>query len=99
MNPLGKSATLALLVGVLATTGCKTVGPDYVRPEVSLPAAYRDEPVQSSTSLADLPWWAVFDDPVLQGLITQTLANNLDLQVSIARIAQARALVGVSASQ
>jgi hypothetical protein len=56
-------------------------------------------PAQTSASLADLPWWAVFDDPTLQGLITRTLANNLDLQVSVARIAQARALVGVSASQ
>jgi multidrug efflux system outer membrane protein len=99
MNPLRKSATIALAVGVLATAGCKTVGPDYIRPEVSLPPAYRDAPTQTAASLADLPWWAVFDDPVLQGLIAQTLANNLDLQVSVARIAQARALVGVSASQ
>jgi len=101
MNPLRISASLALAAGVLATAGCKTVGPDYVRPEVSLPAGYRDAPAsaEASASLADLPWWAVFDDPVLQGLISQTLANNPDLQVSVARIAQARALVGVSASQ
>lgn len=103
MSPLRTSATVALVMGVLATTGCKVVGPDYVRPEVALPPAYRDAPAPTSAaqtaSLADLPWWAVFDDPTLQGLIGRTLANNLDLQVSIARIAQARALVGVSASQ
>lgn len=101
MSPLRISATLALAAGVLATVGCKTVGPDYVRPEVSVPPAYRDAPVATETaaSLADLPWWAVFDDPTLQGLISQSLTNNPNLQVAVARIAQARALVGVSASQ
>lgn len=101
MSPLRISATLALAAGVLATAGCKTVGPDYVRPEVSLPPTYRDAPAstETSASLADLPWWAVFDDPTLQGLIGQALTNNPDLQVAVARIAQARALVGVSASQ
>lgn len=101
MSPLRISATLALAAGVLATAGCKTVGPDYVRPEVGLPPAYRDAPAstEAAASLADLPWWAVFDDPTLQGLISKTLDNNLDLQVAVARIAQARALVGVSASQ
>ena len=101
MSPLRISATLVLAAGVLATAGCKTVGPDYVRPEVSLPPAYRDAPAstETSASLADLPWWAVFDDPTLQGLIGQALTNNPDLQVAVARIAQARALVGVSASQ
>lgn len=99
MSRLHAIAVSGLLAGILAVSACKTVGPDYVRPEVGLPATYRDQPAQSADSLADLPWWAVFDDPVLQDLIARSLANNPQIDVAVARIAQARALVGVSASQ
>jgi multidrug efflux system outer membrane protein len=66
---------------------------------VSVPAQFRDQPPQSGvSSFADLPWWSVFDDKALQDLITEGLENNYDLQVAVARIAQARALVDVAAS-
>ena len=32
-------------------------------------------------SLADVPWFQVFDDPTLQALIREAIANNLDLRV------------------
>jgi outer membrane protein TolC len=41
-------------------------------------------------SLADLPWWQVFQDPVLQGLIRTALTNNYDLQQAVARMEEAR---------
>jgi len=73
--------------------GCM-VGPNYKRPEVSAPAQFRAQAhPPESNSLADLPWWQVFSDKALQGLIVQSLNGNYDLQVAVTRIEQARANV------
>ena len=76
------------------------VGPNYERPEVKPVGEFRSQIGPSEAeSLADLPWWKVFDDRVLQVLIVTALTNNYDLQLAVARVGQARALVGVAASQ
>jgi len=76
------------------------VGPDYKPPKVNTAADFRARIGPSeATSLADLPWWRVFDDKALQTLIATALAHNYELQLAVARIEQARALVGVAASQ
>ena len=86
-------AALGLLAGAL---GC-AVGRDYKRPEVGVPNQYRDQLTTNEVaSLADLPWWQVFDDPVLQGLIGEAVASNVNLRAAAARVEQARALVGVA---
>jgi len=82
----------ALVVAALAVVvaGC-AVGPSYRPPQVDVPADTRgqDTPL-APESLADLPWWEVFGDPVLQELISTALANNYDLSTAIARVEQAR---------
>jgi multidrug efflux system outer membrane protein len=87
------------LIG-LALAGC-TVGPNYKRPETTAPAAFRglgpENPV-GPASIADLPWWQVFGDPVLQDLIREALSQNYDLRVAAARILDARAQVTVARS-
>jgi multidrug efflux system outer membrane protein len=90
---------LAMVLPALAIASC-TVGPNYKAPEVSTPQTFRDQaPQPDASSLADAPWWAVFDDKVLQTLVDEALANNLDIQVAITRVEQARALVGVARSE
>ena len=76
--------------------GC-AVGPVYKRPDVTPVAEFRSQvgPTEA-TSIADLPWWSIFNDRALQSLITEALTNNFDLQVAVSRIEQARALVGVA---
>ena len=75
---------------MLWLTGC-AVGPQYKRPDVAAPAKFRSQVQPSATpSLADLPWWQVFDDKALRGLILQALSGNYDLQVAMSRISQAR---------
>ncbi len=51
-----------------------------------------------AASFADLPWWEVFGDPTVQDLARRALVGNYDLQGAVARIEQARAQVGVAAS-
>jgi multidrug efflux system outer membrane protein len=79
------------------------VGPNYRRPAVQAPAAYRDlsanPRLQSQTaSYADLPWWQVFQDPKLQELIRMALKQNYDLQLATERIGAARAQLAVTRS-
>jgi multidrug efflux system outer membrane protein len=73
------------------------VGPNYRRPAVELPQNFRDQGENRSAqegekSFADLPWWEVFGDEVLQGLIKAALENNRDLKIAAARIEEARGL-------
>jgi outer membrane protein, multidrug efflux system len=99
---VGTRASTSLMAPVLLTAaalaGC-VVGPDYKRPDVAAPGQFRSQigPAEAS-SIADLPWWQIFNDRALQTLITQALAENYDLKAAIARIEQARQLVGVARS-
>jgi len=94
----------AAVVAALAAFGCGcAVGPNYHRPDVATPATYRqlsDNPQAQAqaASFADLPWWQVFHDPVLQDLIRTALKQNYDLQTATERIAAARAEVAVTRS-
>ena len=84
---------------LMTLAGC-AVGPNYKRPAVNAPSTYRDAAADSSTnSLANLPWWGVFKDPVLQDLICTALTNNYDLRITLTRVDQARALQAQARSQ
>lgn len=93
--------TAAILVPILFV-GC-TVGPNYHKPTIQTPTAFRDlrENKQSeaqAASYADLPWWQVFDDPQLQQLIRTALKQNYDLQLATERINAERAQLQITRS-
>jgi multidrug efflux system outer membrane protein len=81
-----------LWIAVSIFTGC-AVGPDYKRPAIKAPAAFRGETNAATTSFADLPWWEIFHDKTLQRLIHVALTNNYDLRVAATRVEQARAIL------
>jgi multidrug efflux system outer membrane protein len=71
-------------------SGC-LVGPNYERPKVNAPVAFRGaEGAAQQASIADLPWWEVFKDETLKGLVKTALTNNYDLGVAVTRVEQAR---------
>ena len=76
-----------ILCGVilLMLTGCMTVGPDYQRPSVDIPASYRFEEKEVK-GLANTAWWEQFDDPVLNSLVARALQENKDLLIATARV-------------
>ena len=79
----------------LAVAGC-AVGPEYKRPDVAPAKEFRSQVGPSeAVSFADLPWWEVFHDKALQGLISEGLANSYDLKITVARIDEAAAQVGI----
>lgn len=91
--------SLTSCVAVLMLAGC-AVGPNYKRPTISEPSGFRGATNQVTTnSFADLPWWGVFKDPVLQDLVRTALTNNYDLRIILTRVDQARALQAQARSQ
>lgn len=95
-----RTARRALLAMLVLLPAC-AVGPDYHRPPVALPDAYRGATAVGvpAPSVGDLAWWELFQDPELQDLIRGALAANHDLQVAVTRILQAEAQVTVARSQ
>ena len=75
------------------------VGPDYKRPALDVPAEFRGAPEGGRrAAFADMQWWAVLEDPVLQSLIKDALANNYDLRIAANRVQQARDQLGITRS-
>jgi len=86
---------LAISLVAAGLAGCM-VGPAYKRPDVAPAPEFRSHIGPSeANSLADLPWWQVFNDTALQGLIKEGLTNSYDLQTTVARIEEATAQVGI----
>ena len=94
--------TAAVVLTAAFISGCM-VGPNYHRPAVPTPTAFRDlstnpQAQAQAASFADLPWWQVFQDPQLQELIRTALKQNYDLQIATERINAARAQVAITRS-
>jgi multidrug efflux system outer membrane protein len=78
--------------------GCN-FAPPYQRPGADVPGGYHGPvTVDEARSIADVPWWNVFGDPKLVGLIRDALAGNLDLAIVAAQIEQAQAQVAAARS-
>ena len=75
-----------------ALAGC-ALGPDYERPALDLPSSYPVTNADSATPTIPPAWWALYDDPTLNRLVEQGLAQNTDMKVAIARIDEAEAVL------
>src|SRR6187551_2694809 len=84
------------LVSALSLFLCAcAIGPDYRRPEVAQPPAFRGDEAPSEATIALVPWWELFGDETLKGLIEEALKQNYDLRIAASRVEQARYAVGV----
>ena len=96
-----KPPFLASLVALLIA-GC-AVGPDYAQPDVTKPEGWRSgtalPAAEQPESLANLAWWTLIEDPVLDALVTEALASNRDLKIAAARIDEAAGLLGTTRAQ
>ena len=87
-----RNCALALLLAV-PLSACM-VGPDYRRPEVDVPVAWRLGATEAS-QISNIAWWDQFQDPVLSNLVRTALANNKDLEIATANVDQAFAQYGI----
>jgi multidrug efflux system outer membrane protein len=101
MNSLSKIRVGVSLLGgaglcAVLFSSC-AVGPDYHRPEVSTPTAFkRALPAEKAQAPISRTWWTLFNDPQLTSLAEKTIAANQDIQAGVARVEQARAALGVA---
>ena len=87
-----------VLIGGIALGSC-AAGPDYAPPHPQMAASFRATAglPPSATPQADFAlWWHAFGDPMLDKVVNQALAENLDLAQAVARVRQARAAAGAA---
>ena len=80
---------LSLALPVLSLVACQMVGPDYFRPKQTLPASYQDSQVSDAPQAMSNQWWTLYNDEVLNDLISKASKNNADLKIAVARIEEA----------
>ena len=88
---------MTLLISALMLSNC-AVGPVYQAPQSTMPDNWTitDDPALIPDSGLIKQWWTLFDDQLLNNLIHSAKANNRDLMVAIARVEEAKALLGFS---
>lgn len=88
-------AVIASLVAGCLLSAC-TVGPNYVKPEMQAPVAFKEQQgwklAAPQDTLAKGQWWELFGDSELNALVAQVEVSNLNIKVVEAQYAQARAL-------
>jgi len=95
-----RKISLAIAFGSLGLLSGCVVGPKYTPPTAAAPPTFRGQQGEAEhASIADLPWWEVFQDQTLQGLVRTAIANNLDLRIAATRVEQARELASQARSQ
>ncbi len=99
MKPIVKLSVFALASVVLS--GC-VLGPDYQRPDSSVPVEFRHTPgwkvAQPSELSSSVSWWSLYQDASLADLLKQLETSNQNLRAAEAAWREARALVGGSRS-
>lgn len=93
-NP--RASLVAAIAGAAMLPAACTLGPNYARPAVEAPAAYKEaqgwKPAQPRDNEPRGNWWSVFNDPQLDALASQVEVSNQTIKAAEARVREARAL-------
>jgi len=99
--PAARTVSGSLVLSALLA-GC-AVGPDYRSPDVDMVPFHNADAVAGRQTIRPAPaldrWWTGFNDPMLEKVVLHALAQNLSLQASFARVAQARAAAQAAGAQ
>jgi len=91
----------AVVLAATLLAAC-SFAPKYERPANELPQDWRGAPAGAAPAALGAPsdrWWTVYGDAALDRFVDEALAHNQDIALAVARVDEARALVGVSESQ
>jgi NodT family efflux transporter outer membrane factor (OMF) lipoprotein len=95
-NAMRTTVILRSLLAAAVLSGCAFT-PPYERPATPQPAAFKElqgwAPAAPADALDRGPWWTLFNDPVLDGLVRQVEVSNQNVAAAVAAYSQARALV------
>ncbi len=87
---------LILFVIALSVAGCM-MGPNYQRPGIEAPQSFRYETGEASDAV-NIEWWKKFNDPVLDKLIAEALANNKSVKIAAANMERAAGILTTTRS-
>ena len=91
---------IVLVLAAVTTASC-TFGPNYKRPVVETPQAYRGASAadtSATASIANLKWFDLFRDDALAALVNEALKQNFEIRMAAERVLQARAAYGITRS-
>jgi NodT family efflux transporter outer membrane factor (OMF) lipoprotein len=98
-NPPLRRALAPIALAALLLAGC-AVGPDYVRPQMDVPAAYKETgPWKAATPQvidASHPWWEAYGDSTLSALVVQANAANQNIRQAEAQYREAQAIAAAA---
>lgn len=88
---------LALCCALPIFSGC-SVGPNYKKPEISMPVTYKEaaqgwKVAQPQDQQSRGAWWEIYQDPILNNLQQQVVVSNQNVAQYVAKYEQAAALV------
>jgi NodT family efflux transporter outer membrane factor (OMF) lipoprotein len=85
-----------LLLALLVLSGC-AAGPDYHKPEISVPAAFKEadgwKPAQPRDESMRGNWWEIYGDAQLNALVEQVKVSNQNVKLAEAQYRQALAIL------
>ncbi len=90
-----RSVILAIICLVLGGFPSCNFAPKNLRPDWPTPCDWRVE-IDEPKTVANMPWWQLFEDPVLNDLISEALTHNRDLAVAVATVNEYWARLGVA---
>lgn len=95
-DPMNQIKMTASALSLMLLSAC-AVGPDYVRPAVEMPTAFKESAGWKIAKPRDQEirgkWWEIYNDPLLNSLEEQVSISNQTLAQAEARYRQASALV------
>ncbi len=84
-----KLLLLLPIILIISLSSC-SVGPDFENPQIDTLQTYRFDSLKVD-SIANLEWWSMFSDSLIDTLVITALKENRDLNIAVARIEEARA--------
>jgi multidrug efflux system outer membrane protein len=92
---LVKISLVHLAVVAALLPGCALMGPDYKRPDNTVPAQFSEKDVaqEQAASQISTTWWELYQDPVLNDLVAKARQNNTDIKLAVARVEEADAFM------
>ena len=87
------TTVIMVFLTIVFSSGCAPVGPNYQKPEMKTPDAWREAisremAKQSGATLQT--WWKIFDDRILNDLIEKARQSNLSLKIALSGIAASK---------
>lgn len=96
---MGLRFSTVILAGVVTAAGCRTMAPEYERPEAPVPTSFAHADASAAgPAAADIPWESFFADERLRAVVGQALEHNRDLRKAALNIERARALYRIQRS-